>query len=135
MTVANGQTVSKKDQTTTSINYLRLIQLWNNTEIVKNILNMYFNQIHYGTFSNFMHCQYYCPVYIYMSTYTVRACFHLGLCVLLHFSVLFDWPSTTTSTYGLGPNQFFLFSFNLAEITSHTITTVTLQNIPPLYNL
>lgn len=51
-------------------------------------------------------------------TYTVRACFHLGLCVLLHFSVLFDWPSTATSTYGLGPNQFFLFSFSFAEITS-----------------
>lgn len=50
-------------------------------------------------------------------TMTVRACFHLGLCVLLHFSVLFDWPSTATSTYGLGPNQFFLFSFSLAEST------------------
>lgn len=50
-------------------------------------------------------------------THTVRACFHLGLCVLLHFSVLFDWPSTVTSTYGLGPNQFFLFSFSLAERT------------------
>ena len=51
-------------------------------------------------------------------TYTVTACFHLGLCVLLHFSVLFDWPSTATSTYGLGPNQFFLFSFSLAESTA-----------------
>lgn len=54
----------------------------------------------------------------YQNTHTVRDCFHLGLCVLLHFSVLFNWPSTVTSTYGLGPNQFFLFSFSLAERTT-----------------
>lgn len=51
-------------------------------------------------------------------THTVRGCFHLGLCVLLHLSVLFDCPSTATSTYGLGPNQFLLFSRSLAESTT-----------------
>lgn len=50
-------------------------------------------------------------------THTVRGCFHFGLWVLLHFSVFLDWPSTDTSTYGLGPNQFFLFSFSLADST------------------
>ena len=53
----------------------------------------------------------------YFQTYTVRGCFHLGLFVLLHFSVFFDCPSTVTSTYGLGPNQFFLFSLSFAEMT------------------
>lgn len=51
-------------------------------------------------------------------THTVSDCFHLGLCVLLHLSVLFDCPSTATSTYGLGPNQFLLFSFSFAERTT-----------------
>lgn len=50
-------------------------------------------------------------------TITVSGCFHLGLWVLLHFSVFLDWPSTVTSTYGLGPNQFFLFSFSFADST------------------
>lgn len=54
-------------------------------------------------------------------THTVRGCFHLGLCVLLHLSVLFDCPSTATSTYGLGPNQFLLFSLSLAESTTRKI--------------
>lgn len=54
---------------------------------------------------------------IFFQTYTVRCCFHFGLFVLLHFSVFFDCPSTDTSTYGLGPNHLFLFSFNFAEIT------------------
>lgn len=31
-------------------------------------------------------------------TITVSGCFHLGLWVLLHFSVFLDWPSTVTST-------------------------------------
>lgn len=31
-------------------------------------------------------------------THTVSGCFHLGLWVLVHFSVFFDWPSTITST-------------------------------------
>ena len=63
-------------------------------------------------------------------THTVTACFHFGLCVLLHFSVFFDWPSTATSTYGLGPNQFFLFSLSLAESTRNReapATTLILQ--------
>lgn len=51
-------------------------------------------------------------------THTVRGCFHLGVCVLLHLSVLFDCPSTATSTYGLGPNQFLLFSLSFAERTT-----------------
>lgn len=54
-------------------------------------------------------------------THTVRGCFHLGLCVLLHLSVLFDCPSTATSTYGLGPNQFLLFSRSFAERTARKI--------------
>ena len=73
------------------------------------------------------------------TTYTLRDCFHLGLWVLLHFSVFFDWPSTATSTYGLGPNQFFLFSLSLADRTAgmsarthtHTHTmSVIKQEIP-----
>lgn len=56
-------------------------------------------------------------------THTVRGCFHLGVCVLLHLSVFFDCPSTATSTYGLGPNQFLLFSLSFAERT-------TRKNIP-----
>lgn len=31
-------------------------------------------------------------------TITVSGCFHLGLWVLLHFSVFLDWPFTVTST-------------------------------------
>lgn len=50
-------------------------------------------------------------------THTVSGCFHLGLLVLLHFSVFLDWLSTVTSTYGLGPNQFFLFSLSFADST------------------
>lgn len=56
-------------------------------------------------------------------THTVRGCFHLGVCVLLHLSVLFDCPSTATSTYGLGPNQFLLFSLSFAERTTRKKNT------------
>lgn len=68
------------------------------------------------------------------TTYTVSGCFHLGLWVLLHFSVFLDWPSTATSTYGLGPNQFFLFSFSFADSTEEMKSVVNYGRARSLFD-